>query len=171
MSFVLAKVFLIWVYNEAINYMLYHFLLIFPLDLKEFLATYLSSISPHFYPNMTFWRINTIHWSQDGFDQRESVTTIDRLISSENGNCSRTGSRSHSPRAVEPSTPWAVACEHSAIASVRVYKHTLQDQWKTLFIRSFTFSFTFQRKHFSRRSRKFLNPCLIHTPRGVEPRT
>jgi hypothetical protein len=34
--------------------MLYHFLLIFPLGLKEFLTTYLSSISPCFYPTGLF---------------------------------------------------------------------------------------------------------------------
>ena len=34
--------------------MLYHFLLIFPLGLKEFLTAYLSSISPRFYPTGHF---------------------------------------------------------------------------------------------------------------------
>ena len=69
--------------------MLYHFLLIFPLDLKEFLTSYLSSISPRFYPTGLFWRINTTYWSQDGFDQRGSVTTTKELLSS--GNAPMTG--------------------------------------------------------------------------------
>jgi len=34
--------------------MLYHFLLIFSLGLKEFLTAYLSSISPRFYPTTIF---------------------------------------------------------------------------------------------------------------------
>ena len=113
------------------HYMLYHFLLIFPLGLKEFLTAYLSSISPHFYPIGLFGGL---------------ILLIDlKMDSIKGGVLQRRRSCSHlrmlpwreplplpSPLSSEPSALWAVACMHLPMASVQVYKYTSQINERTL---------------------------------------
>jgi hypothetical protein len=85
----------------------------------------------------TFWMINTIHWSQDGFDQRWSVTTAKELISSGNiwershdGTVDAPLSLSHyrSNRRRHGRLP---ACSLHGVHTTCIYMY-ITDQWRLL---------------------------------------
>jgi hypothetical protein len=103
----------------------------------------------------TFWRFNTIHWSQDGFDQRGSVTTAKELISSGN-----IWERSHDGTVDAPLSPtivWTISAMDGCLRAVsmtsvrHVYIYTPQineDCWFILQYTIFHLHFSFHNNYF-----------------------